>query len=144
VSTVDRRVDWQRINIFGGSGVGRGPVYAGLGGSDGHFTTQRSEAFPGPWFRGKLFWYVAPGYRGPVLIRGRRLDGAGSLRFGEAERPSSEMRIGRNTSVSWTGQPRGSRGVPSAVRIHASGCYGVQIDGASFSRRIVFVASTPE
>ena len=51
-----------------------------------------------------------------------------ALRFNGGRRPR-ELRIKRNTSVSWEGQPTGSRGVPSIVRIHSSGCYGVQIDG---------------
>src|SRR4051794_18431241 len=82
VSAIDRRIDWASTNIFGGSGIGRGPVYPGLGGSGGNFTTQLSDSYPGPWFRGKIFWYVTPSYRGPVLIRGHRLDGPESLRFG--------------------------------------------------------------
>jgi hypothetical protein len=141
VSPVDRRVDWTRINIFGGSGIGRGPVYPGLGSSGGAFTTTTAHSFGG-WFGGKLFWYVKPSYRGRVLIRGRRLDGPGSLRFNGGRRPR-ELRIKRNATVSWEGQPAGSRGVPSIVRIHASGCYGVQIDGTTFSRTVIFTASTP-
>ena len=45
-----------------------------------------------PWLRSKLFWYVKPSYRGRVLIRGRRLDAPGSLRFGE-QRLSRQLRI---------------------------------------------------
>jgi hypothetical protein len=41
-------------------------------------------------------------------------------------------------TVSWQGQPPGSRGLPSAVRVRVAGCYGVQIDGAGFSRVVVF------
>ncbi|MGI8729029.1 MAG: hypothetical protein ACR2LK_03410 [Solirubrobacteraceae bacterium] len=141
VSSIDRRVDWKSVNIFGGSGIGRGPVYPGLGSSGGHLATMR-RASDGPWFGGKLFWYVKPGYRGRVLIRGHRLDGPGWLRFNGGRR-SRELRIGRDQTVSWAGQPPGSRGVPSIVRIRASGCYGVQVDGASLSRTVVFTASTP-
>jgi len=142
VSPVDRRVDWKRINIFGGSGIGRGPVYPGLGASGGRFTTTTGYSYGGSWFGGKLFWYVKPSYRGRVLIRGRRLDGPESLRFNRGRRPR-ELRINRNATVSWEGQPPGSRGGPSIVRIRASGCYGVQIDGTTFSRIVVFAASTP-
>lgn len=140
ISPIDRRVSWQRINIFGGSGTGRGPVYPGLGGSGGRFTATRRSARP--WFSGKLFWYVTPSYRGPVLIRGHRLDGPQSLRFNGGKHPR-ELRIRRNATVSWNGQPPGSRGVPSILRIHAAGCYGVQIDGTNFSRSVIFPASTP-
>lgn len=142
VSHVDRRVDWARINIYGGSGIGRGPVYPGLGDVHGRLVIRAREDNPGPWYREKVFWYVAPSYRGPVLIRGRRLDGHGSLRFGSGT-PKREMRISTRSEIAWPGKPPGSRGVPSYVRVHESGCYGVQIDGSTFSRVVVFSASTP-
>jgi hypothetical protein len=41
--------------------------------------------------------------------------------------------------VKWTGQAPGSRGRPSYVRVRAPGCYGVQIDGTSFSTVVVFL-----
>jgi len=43
-------------------------------------------------------------------------------------------------TVSWEGQPPGSRGIPSDVRVSAPGCYGVQVDSTNFSRVIVFKA----
>jgi hypothetical protein len=144
VSPIDQRVDWDRINIFGGSGIGPGPVYPGLGSSGGHLTT-RPDPSHGSWFGTKVFWYVKPAYRGPVLIRGGRLDGAGSLRFSDSgrDRHSPELRIKRNVETSWDGHPPGSRGEPSGVLIPASGCYGAQIDGFRFSRPVIFTASTP-
>jgi hypothetical protein len=137
VSGVDERVDWEQANIFGGTGVGPGPVYPGLG-------TNTALPMPpetqdgGPWGAQKVFWYVSPSYRGRVLIRGRRLDGPQWLRFEQGVLPSTELRIDRLETVAWDGQPEGSRGRPSAVRAKASGCYGVQIDGSSFSRVVVF------
>ena len=44
--------------------------------------------------------------------------------------------------MTWAGQPEGSRGVPSIVRAVAAGCYGVQIDGTSFSRTVIFRVTT--
>jgi hypothetical protein len=141
VSAVDRRPDWERINLFGGSGIGQGPVYPVLGSSGELITTTTAYDNGVPWFSTKVFWYVKPSYRGRVLIRGRRLDGPQSIRFNGIRR--RELRIKPNQTVSWRGQPTGSRGVPSIVRVRASGCYGVQIDGTTFSRIVVFVASTP-
>jgi hypothetical protein len=139
-SHVDSRVPWRRINIFGGSGVGRGPVYPGLGSSNGLLSATRDDQYGGPWFGTKVFWYVLPIYSGPVLIRGRRLDGSQLVRFNGGRLPSSELRIDSGETVSWQGQPSGSRGVPSGVRIIAPGCYGFQIDGTSFSRIVTFTA----
>jgi hypothetical protein len=140
VSRTDPRVPWSRIRIFGGSGIGRGPVYPGLGGRSGLLWATADQQYGGRWFGEKVFWYVVPSYRGPVLIRGRRLDGDGMLRFGAGKLPAPELHIARNETVSWDGQPQGSRGVPSGVRVTVKGCYGVQIDGTSFSRVVVVIA----
>jgi hypothetical protein len=140
VSHVDRRVAWKRINIFGGSGLGRGPVYPGI--PSAFLMASRDEQYGGPWFGDKVFWYVLPSYRGPVLLRGRRLDGPQKMGFNGAKLPLPELRIAPDQSVSWSGQPPGSRGVPSGVRVLVPGCYGVQIDGASFSRIVVFRVDT--
>jgi hypothetical protein len=143
VSRVDPRVDWERAGIFGGSGIGRGPVYPGLGASGGRLAATADDQFGGPWAGGKVFWYVLPSYRGRVLIRGRRLDGAQSLAFNGDSVPERELRIAPNDSVWWEQQLQGSRGVPSSVRVRTSGCYGVQIDGATFSRVVVFSVRAP-
>ena len=136
VSAIDDRVDWRAVNAFG-DGLGRGPVYPGM--SEDATLTLRSVGTP--WLRSKVFWYVKPSYRGRVLIRGRRLDAPGTLRFGE-QRLSRELRIRPGQTVTWDGQPDGSRGVPSAARALAGGCYGVQMDGTSFSRTVVFRITT--
>jgi hypothetical protein len=139
VSRVDARVPWNRINIFGGTGIGRGPVYPGLGAHSGLLYATRDQQYGSAWFGEKVFWYVLPSYRGPALIRGRRLDGRGSVGFNGAKVPDRELRIGPGDTVSWAGQPRGSRGVPSGVRVLTAGCYGFQIDGTSFSRIVVVI-----
>ena len=144
VSPVDRRVDWDRINIFGRYGTGPGPVYPGIGASDppGH-VIMSGEDLPDGWFGTKVFWYVKPSYRGPALLRGLRLDGPGSVGFlARRNRVSLELRIGRDDGVDWGGRPRGSRGQPSGVLARSPGCYGVQIDGRPFSRTVVFTVST--
>ena len=120
------------------SGIGRGPVYPGLGGSGGHLNALLDTQYGGRWDGGKVFWYVLPSYRGRVLLRGHRLDGPQSLGFNGRRLPLRELRIQPTDTVSWQGQPLGSRGIPSGVRVLVSGCYGVQIDGAAFSRTVVF------
>ena len=85
-----------------------------------------------PWLRSKVFWYVKPSYRGRVLIRGRRLDAPGTLRFGE-QRLSRELRIRPGQTVTWDGQPHGGRGFPSAARALAGRLLRGADDGTSFS-----------
>jgi hypothetical protein len=138
VSRVDPRVDWERINIFGGSGIGRGPVYPALGGSHGRMNATRDVRYGGLWAAGKVFWYARSSYQGRILIRGRRLDGPQWLRFNGRRLPPRELRIEPHETVTWERQPPRSRGVPSNLRVRAPGCYGVQIDGTAFSRVVVF------
>lgn len=138
VSKVDRRVPWQRIRIFGAAGIGTGPVYPGLGATSGLLNAVKDTQYGGLWQGQKVFWYVAPSYRDRVLIRGRRLDGPGWLGFNGTRVPKDELRIEPYDTVSWSGQPARSRGIPSAVRGLSSGCYGAQIDGATFSKVVVF------
>ncbi len=141
VSTVDPHVDWEHANIFGGSGVDPGPVYLGLGDSNGVLRATHDRRSGDPWAEAKVFWYVSPGYRGPVLVRGRRLDGGQTLAFDGDGRQHRELRIEPSQTVAWEGQPRGSRGVPTGARVRAPGCYGVQVDGTRFSRVVVFRAT---
>jgi hypothetical protein len=138
LSHVDPSVPWDQTNIFGGQGIGRGPVYPGL--PSAFFMAARDEQYGGPWFGTKVFWYVLPSYRGPVLIRGRRLDGPQRMGFNGRKVAARELRIKPGQTVSWDDQPRGSRGVPSGVRVLTAGCYGIQIDGTTFSRVIVVSA----
>jgi len=139
VSRVDPRIAWKRINIFCGTGIGRGPVYPGLGAHSGLLFATRDIQYGGPWFGEKVFWYVQPSYRRPVLIRGRRLDGPQKLGFNGGKLPDPELRIEPGETVTWQGQPPGSRGIASGVRVVAPGCYGFQIDGTSFSRIVVVI-----
>jgi hypothetical protein len=98
----------------------------------------KDTQYGGLWEGEKVFWYVAPSYRGRVLIRGRRLDGLGWLGFNGTRIPKDELRIEPYDTVSWSGQPRYSRGIPSGVRALSSGCYGAQFDGTTFSKVVVF------
>jgi hypothetical protein len=93
---------------------------------------------------------VLPSYSGRALIRGRRINGWGPLRFvdegrrhADDGRRARELRIRRKSEISWSGQPEGSRGEPSGLRFKRTGCYAVQIDGTTFSRSVVFKASVP-
>jgi hypothetical protein len=144
VSRVDRHLTWARIHIFGASGIGPGPVYPGLGATSGLLNVTKDTQYGSQWQGQKVFWYVAPSYRGRVLIRGKRLDGRGWLGFNGTRAPRDELRIEPYDTVSWSGQPRYSRGIPSGVRALSSGCYGAQMDGTTFSRVVVFeVELTP-
>jgi hypothetical protein len=140
VSRPDPRVDWERNGMFGGPGIGRGPVYPGLGAHSGLLWATRWGFSGSPWFGEKVFWYVLPSYQGPAFIRGRRLDGPEKVGFNGGKLPAWELHIAPGQTVTWDGQLPGSRGVPSGVRVREPGCYAFQIDGTRFSRIVVFVA----
>ena len=133
VSSVDPSVPFKSLGI--GTGLGRGPVYP-VGYPDGVLFVERTE--DGDWPGTKVLWFVHERYRGPVLLRGRRIDARDTVRFGQGPRPAAEFRIARGESVSWEGQQPGSRGKPSSVRVRGPGCYAVHIDGTTFSRVVVF------
>jgi hypothetical protein len=60
------------------------------------------------------------------------------MRFEGGRLPAIELHIWDDETVYWPGRPEGSRGWASSVRVRAPGCYGVQVDGTSFTRTVVF------
>jgi hypothetical protein len=102
------------------------------------------------WRAATILVVSKPSYGGPVLLRGRRLDGEGDIAFGPS-RVESELRLPsapwdeRMTSiVVWgrTVHPRpGWRLAIAQVHMQAGGCYGVQVDGDSFTYAIQFYAT---
>lgn len=79
-----------------------------------------------------MIWSAASSYGGPVLVRGRQLDGSGAVGFGEGHVPYDQLQLPAGGIRQW----------PSFTRIQASGCYAYQIDGTNFSTVIVFRATT--
>jgi hypothetical protein len=126
VSHADRSVDFASFGIA--AGIGLGPAYPIM---------PRAVLFIQPaatlgsrvWGGQKVLWFVHPRYHGPVLVRGRRIDGSGLVRFNRGDPPGAELRM-----------PAGTSERPSFTRLRAPGCYAYQIDGSSFSRVVVFRA----
>lgn len=95
------------------------------------------------WAGQKVLWFVLPSYRGPVLIRGARIDGPGRVRFDRGDVPPLRIRIALHpTGGSPTSPvpPQGTRYRASYTRVRGPGCYAYQVDGTSFSRVVVFRA----
>jgi hypothetical protein len=130
--------DLTRIG-FTGIAWGRGPAYpGGLDSGQGKPILTYLDPVPpeslfsgSKWFGNKVLWMIDSIYRGPVLIRGRQLDGPNEVRFDRGLVPPRELRI------PVFAPPRGR---PSHTRVRASGCYGYQVDGVGFSYVIVFEA----
>jgi hypothetical protein len=96
----------------------------------------RQQDFYGSgWGGNKVLWWVRAAYKGPVLIRGRQLDGSHLVRFDRGVPPQTEIRIGPTDGPYFR---KHSRDRASYTRLEAAGCYAYQIDGVGFSRVIVF------
>jgi hypothetical protein len=148
VSAMNTEFDFGKYGVA--NGIGRGPAYPIGFEQPGSilnvaFGTDRRGVFYGSkWGGNKVLWFVSPTYRGPVLIRGRQLDGTNRVRFEGAglRVPPIELRLPRGSVI--TGNPGvndvGQRYRPSYTRLLSGGCYAYQIDGTTFSRIVVFRA----
>jgi hypothetical protein len=142
VSRPDRRIPF--VRRYGvGVGIGRGPAYP-IGLPAGVLQLAPTTNFQSSvWAGQKVLWFVLPSYRGPVLIRGGRIDGPGRVRFDRGDVPPLSMRVALHPtsgSPSKPVPPPGTRYRASYTRLRGPGCYAYQIDGTTFSRVIVFRA----
>jgi hypothetical protein len=114
--------------------AGAGPVYLMSVGGDPAGSLGVARADPQGWRGQKAPWIASPRYRGPILIRGARIDARGELRFARstADRlPALYLRRGQSI------QPNGWRVWPGVILVRTPGCYALQVDGISFSHVIV-------
>jgi hypothetical protein len=112
------------IVLSGGSGGGSG----GGGGSHGGKTPP-----PHTTSAVRQVWLIAP-YNGPILVRARRIDGDGTVRFGVGQNGvggASELRLAGG----------GTHWITSSTDFVAdsAGCYAFQVDGNGFSYPVVFL-----
>jgi hypothetical protein len=113
--------------------LGPGPVYPNLGNASA-IAGGGGDVIKDGWDFHKTLWAIAPSYRGPVLVRGRALRGAATLRF---EHPwNGALRLPALPA----GASRRWRYAPTDTLFSRSGCYGYQIDGTGFSTVVVFEA----
>ena len=75
----------------------------------------------------KVVWFVTADYQGPVLVRGRRLDGPEDLSFDDGT-SGRRLRIEPTNSATGLVAPSGYRDRPSTVGVGGEGCYGLQVD----------------
>jgi hypothetical protein len=115
-----------------GIALGAGPAFP-IPFPDGtlHFDGGRTE---GGWIYAKVLWVAAPRYRGPVLVRGRQMDGTNWLGFERGAHPLAELQLPPLTQ----GSAARWRDFASYTRVRGAGCYAYQVDGRSFSRVLVF------
>lgn len=145
----------QEIQPAYGIGLGNGPVYAvffgGIHSDNVYGVVEYGDAQTfgdgtSDWGGVKVLWVIKPPYRGPVLIRGGRLDGSSPMRFnGGLDQQDyldfsdqgllSELRLtgAIDYDSPWPGWT-------TYTRLQAPGCYAYQVDGLTFSYLITFKA----
>jgi hypothetical protein len=114
--------------------LGDGPAFPVLTSAGGIAELERTELVRG-WYVHKTLWAISPTYRGPLLVRGARIDAPGEVRF------TGRLALQRSLRLAgqWPGEA-GWRYVPSATGMRGPGCYAFQVDGLTFSRVVVFEA----
>jgi hypothetical protein len=102
-----------------------------------------SPAARSEWRSAEVVWLSDSSYRGPVLVRGRQVDGEGRVGFGSGVQPEFEFRLPagrwaetREPLRAWGTALHPEEGWRVAivhVRVRQRGCYFFQMDGTSFS-----------
>ena len=129
------RTAGQRIARIEGTVLGDGPVYIQGPGAD-EVVYLGDGPMAGDHRAIPLRWVMSPGQVGPILIRGRALDGSDGLRFG-IEDPQPELPVWQRINAE-TRDWMVWRRTADDIAVPGPGCYAVQIDGLDFSQVIVF------
>jgi hypothetical protein len=153
------RSDGKRIDTGHASGFGLGPgpaypILVTVGSGHAPFNGKGIAHYArlptvGHWNEIKTLWTVDPASRGPILVRGEKLSGGGSVGFGVegfgsvggTVRTVGNLTIGTELELgegSISG--KGWREFPGGTFLPGPGCYALQIDGESFSYAVVFEA----
>lgn len=139
-----RTVNHCMVSPSAGFALGSSPVYATLP-FIGAANLDMQRPSTSGWYGIKAVWWVEP-YKAdhPILVRGRRLDGEGEVRFtggtlgGTPEDPVAELRLaGPNARLV---DSYGWHDWISNLWVQEPGCYAYQVDGADFSDVVVFEA----
>jgi hypothetical protein len=86
-----------------------------------------------------VLWLVRADQRQPVIVRGKRVDGRGTVQFFNGAR---WFRTYPLTGDAQSTAPAEWRDIPSQVRVRGRGCYAFQIDGPDF-QSIFLVPAEP-
>lgn len=133
------RTEGKRVLPAFSFAIGAGAAYVTGFGPDGAYAYQQFSNVPAGYR--ETVWLVDGTYQGPLLIRGRQLDGSHTLRFGTGPREQlPELRLGgpdgvRGEVISNAQNWRTWRAYTIAP---TPGCYAYQVDGIGFSETIVF------
>ncbi len=80
------------------------------------------------------FWYSLPAYQGTWTVVGRRLDGAGQVRFGNSDPTAIAPAVLAGASQAFG---PGYRSGVGSTWINEPGCYGFQVRGPNLDEIII-------
>jgi hypothetical protein len=112
--------------------VGTGPVRVGSDDAGNPHQGFHPSGYHG-WLALKTHIVMTPAYDGPFLVRAKRLDRAGEIRFGATPAENAPLLV-----LGAMHPGRGSwQDFPYFTFVRTPGCYGWQIDGLTFSTTVV-------
>jgi hypothetical protein len=126
-----------------GNVQGQGPVYA-FWSNASTLGVMQSNVLQ------QVAWYIDPSYTGPVLVRGRQLDGSGVLTFhgglDQASYHGDWAKAPNLPALRLMADAHEPAWAPllTWVNVPGEGCYGYQVDGSNFSYIIVFLGRYTE
>lgn len=129
------------VNPAFGPALGAGPGYlVGLSArsTPNFFHGERPSAPYQDWASEKTLFTVEPPERGPILLRGRRIDGPGTVAF-EQDHASADLML-TDLPPSNGNDTHGWASDVFATLVKDPGCYAIQVDAGGFSEVIVFQA----
>jgi hypothetical protein len=137
VTTITRSVPNSGFHVLGDGPVG--PDIFAFGQSLGPGIIRFIAVGDRGWYAAKTLWLAAfSDYRGPVLIRGRQLDGPHKVVMSGDGALLVDPQLGPGDTLN--GFPSGLREWPGGTLLRTPGCYAWQVDGTDFSHVIVFEA----
>jgi hypothetical protein len=90
-------------------------------------------------------WISRSAYRGPVLVRGGRIDEPGRVGFGLSPKPADELILPPGARQPWgdfhATVPADWRAASVPIRVASPGCYALRLDGPSFSYLVTFAVA---
>lgn len=125
--------------------IGDGPVYLAIGPDGvvnlgGPLAIDREDGE----YLVRTSWFVGPAYAGPLVVRGRQLDGDGIVRFARdgssADTLAEELVLPPALSSEAMRDPAGWTSWPTTLAFPGAGCYAIQVDGADFQQVLVVQA----
>jgi hypothetical protein len=128
---------------FNGVALGSGPVRVLIGNRGDLLRGQVNVGTVKPvgWGALETLWFSTPRYKGPFVVRGRRLGGDSRI---EVQPGSDGREPGSGPLIVSSGPTlntrNGYRTVPGSTWVTSPGCYAWQVDGSSFSEIIVMNA----